>query len=58
MKCESGGGVSLLPGHSLLSWDESEGFKSIWSISSSDLVLNGFLKSTCDSYRAMRFLGT
>ena len=57
-KCKSGGVVSLLPGCSLIYGDESEDSESNWSKSSSDLVLNGFLKSTCDCCRATRFSRT
>ena len=57
-KCKSSGVVSLLLGCSLCSGDKSEDSESIWIISSSDLVLKGFLKSTCDWCRAARFLGS
>ena len=57
-KCKSGGVVSLLPGCSLVSGDESEDSESNWIISSNDLVLNGFTKSACGCCRAERFSGT
>ena len=41
-----------------MSGDDSEDSESNCSKSPRDLVLNGFLKSTCDRCRAARFSGT
>ena len=56
-KCKSRGVDSLFPRVSLVSGDERVGSGSNWSKSPNDLVLNGFNKSICDSWRAERFSG-